>query len=243
MKNTIIFLGLIGLFFVSCKQKKELKVDEIIEETLKNSGTEFLQDVTVAFDFDQNKMEVYKKYGEFKYSRAFQDTLGNTIIDEVNNQGFVRLMNGEPLHLPENLTEKYKKKLYYFVFQGLVPYRLQQPMKTKELLGTEEVKFEKYYKIKATYENTYPAEVVYWINVDDYTIDYIGFMDMDAKTPILRVAIDEEKISGIWFSDFIRYYSDKPVSIDSLGQLYSNQELKEGKLIEVSNISIKSNPI
>ncbi|WP_196890138.1 DUF6503 family protein [Aureivirga sp. CE67] len=243
MRKYVIILGLIAIFSVSCKQKKLTKVEEIIETTLKKAGSEFLEDVTVTFDFDDDKIEVYKKYGDFKYTRTFQDTLGNIIIDEATNNGFTRLKNGEVEQLPEEMEKKYKMKLYYDVFEGLVPFRLMQPIKSKELIGTVDVKFEEYYKVKVEFENNYPSEVIYWIQTDDFTIDYIGFISHDGETPVLRVAIDETKISGIWFSDFIRYYSEKPVPIDSLDQLYNDQILKEDDLIEVDDVIIKSNPI
>src|SRR5690554_3868721 len=174
------YLTLLLLIFISCKhESKELLAQQIIDKTIINAGGDNYAHANIQFIFRDIEYSSYRKNGIFELTRKFTDSLGE-VKDVLSNSGFERYRNLERVRLPDSMVNIYSNSLnsvHYFV---QLPFGLNDAAVQKELVGKSEINGKIYYTIKVTFTKEgggadHEDEYMYWIEADDFTMDYFAY--------------------------------------------------------------------
>lgn len=231
--------------FTSCKQWERLSAQQIIDRTIANAGGQNYEEATITFTF-RNIMYGSKRHdGEFELTRTQTDSLGET-WDVLTNNGFERFVNGNKIILPDSTAVKYANSVnsvHYFV---QLPYGLNDPAVKKVLVGETQIAGKPYFEIAVSFAQEgggtdHEDEYMYWINKNDFTVDYFAYKFYTDKGGIrFRKAYNPRRINGIGFVDYENYKIEPWQSVDlkTLGALYEAGKLELLSKIETKAISV-----
>ena len=109
----------------------------------------------------------------------------------------------------------------------------------------ENINGSKYQKVKITFNQKkggkdFEDEYIYWINKETKTMDYLAYNYLvDGGGARFREAYNIRTIKGIRFADYVNYKPiEKTRDINTFGDLFQNQGLKELSKIESENIIV-----
>lgn len=241
-----ISLIILLVLFNSCKQEeKQLTAQQIIDKTIENAGGSKYDNANINFTFRDTKYSSNRKDGQFELTRSSEDSLG-TLKDVLNNNGFQRFQNEIKVDIPDTIATKYANSInsvHYFV---QLPYGLNADAVIKELVGEAEIKGKKYYEIKVTFKQEgggtdHDDIYMYWINQDDFTLDYFAYKFYTGKGGIrFREAYNPRTVGGLRFADYKNYKAEPWESVDlkTLDELFSQGKLELLSDIKTEAISV-----
>ena len=103
MRHYIYLLVLLSLT-VSCDSRTE--AEKIIDNAIAAHGGKAYEKAKISFDFRDISYEIFKSPDRFEYVREFSDSTGK-VRDVLNNEGFQRTINGQPITLSEERTQAF----------------------------------------------------------------------------------------------------------------------------------------
>lgn len=209
IKNTIsLLLMAFALSFCSTAEKPtDKKAKEIIEMCVATHGGKNYQNMDVSFDFRKYRVSIKNKNILFEYERITQDSLKNTVRDLLNNEGFMRDINGTQQTLTAKEVDKYKEGLNSVAYFVLLPFKLTDAGAHLAHIGTIKIGDQSYDKIKVWFSENgggkdYQDVFCYWINQNTHTLDYMAYAN---GGPRFRKATKRETVGGIIFQDYENY--------------------------------------
>lgn len=243
MFRYIVFLSFIVLG-ASCA-RKEMTAVEIIDNSIEAYGGQKVFNSVIEFDFRDK--HYYAKYHNYKYSlkRIFSDSTGN-IIDELHNDGFVRLRNDSIIALDEEWTGNYSRSVNSVIYFFRIPFVLKDEAAIIERLEDSEIRNKSYYKLKVSFSEDGGGEdfddtFVYWVNKENFLIDYLAYSySTDGGGKRFREAINPRNVNGLQVDDYINYEPlDLNVPIEEYEAYFAADGLTELSRIENRNVSIE----
>ncbi|MEN7547677.1 DUF6503 family protein [Rapidithrix thailandica] len=221
-------------------------LNKLVSQAIASHGGERYESFSLAFDFRGKHYTASRKGGLYIYTREFKDSLGNSIIDKLDNEGFVRSINGEKSEIPQEKSLAYSNSVNSVIYFTLLPFGLNDPAVNTEDLGVVNVKGEPYHKIKITFDQEgggtdYEDEYIYWVHQQKHTVDFLAYSyHVNGGGIRFREAINRQTIQGIIFQDYINYKPDnKDIAIENIDRLFEAGELKELSRIENKNIELE----
>ncbi len=251
-KNHLLTIVVTASFFVGCSSEKEEELPEpynieVITKAIEKACNGNCEQATIEFDFRDKHYKSTRDGGQYELERISSDSLG-TLKDVVSNNGFERFVNGEQIDLPDSLALKYSNNVNSVHYFAQLPYGLNSPAVHQELIGTDIINDKVYYEVKITFSEEDGAEdfedkFMFWVNVDDYTTDYIAYSCATNGGGIrFREAYNPRVIEGIRFVDYNNYKTDSlTVGLDKLDDLFENGGLEFLSKIETENVSVQLN--
>jgi hypothetical protein len=103
-KNIIILIFALGI--IACKDKTN-KAREIVDKSIEVHGGTKYEKFTAEFDFRKFHIKLMQNEGKFQYERISKDSANNEVWDIINNEGFLRIINGNQVTLSEKDITKY----------------------------------------------------------------------------------------------------------------------------------------
>ncbi|MDF0705958.1 DUF6503 family protein [Flagellimonas okinawensis] len=244
-----IFIPLMLVFAIGCKQepKKELTVQEIVDNSIADSGGKMFNDYKVTFDFRDKSYTSENVEGQRVFKRI-SDLDSTQIVDVKRADDFERYMNDSLVMVHDTMAVKYANSInsvHYFV---RLPYGLNDAAVNKELLGKETIKNKEYYKVKVTFDqqgggDDFEDTYLYWFDIESFKPDYLAYdFHVNGGGQRFRKAYNERYINGIRFVDY-ENYKPKTDGLDILeiGQLFDKGELELLSKIELENITVTEN--
>lgn len=234
------FLFSIG-FLTNCQTSD--KATTIIEKSIQAHGGEMYQQAKIDFDFREKHYQYINKSGRFEYSRTFKDSAGQEIQDILTNEGLIRTINGKKMDLTEEEVYKYSYSLNSVIYFMFLPFKLRDPAVVKEYLGEESIKGKKYHKILVYFKQEgggedFQDKYVYWINTEDFFIDYFAYSYIVNKGGTrFRAAFNRREVEGITFQDYHNLGAEVDTDVKIMGKLFEKGELKE--ISEIENVGIE----
>jgi hypothetical protein len=218
----------------------------IIDKAIQASGGDRYLNTTIDLDFRDKHYRARRKGGNFSYQRSWTDST-STIVDEVNNEGFSRSVNGTITSIPDSMVSRYRASTNSVLYFALLPYGLNDPAVKKELMGETKLEGTSYYIVKITFDQQDGGEdfedtFYYWINKKTFLIGYLAytFSENSGSDTRFRKAINTRSIEGIVFHDYINYKPITPSSaIEKAEEMYGSGQLVELSRIELTNIAVK----
>ncbi len=231
------------LLFFACQPKNEAQ--KIIDQAIAKHGGAQLSHAQLSFDFRERHYEVKLNQGQFQYESMFEDSLGNTLHDELDNEGFSRKVNGEEINLSEEDNSRFTNSLNSVVYFALLPYYLNDQAVNKKLLGQTMIKGEPYHEIEVTFNQEgggadHEDVYIYWVHQQNKTMDYLAYSyHTDDVGTRFREAYNVREIGGIRFADYINYEGTlENFSLEDYETLFEEGKVKEFSRIELKNIEV-----
>lgn len=232
-------------FLMSCSSNNPQK---IIDRAIEAAGGAKYLTARIEFDFRDRHYIANRNGGLFSYERLFTEPNDSTqkVHDILNNDGFTRAINGQAVAVPDSMSVRYSASVNSVLYFALLPYGLNDAAVRKKLLGETVLQGKKYFLIEVTFEQTgggedYQDVFYYWINQNDYRIDFLAysFMENNEIGYRFRKAINSRVVNGILFQDYINYKPSGLETLDRLQRLYESGDLVELSKIELQNIIIR----
>lgn len=243
-----IFVLGIFMIFMSCKKDnkpEETSAQNIVDRSIEVSGGHRFEYSTIAFDF-RDKIYKARRYGNaYNFQRAFE--LDNdSIVDILDNNGFVRFVNNERVVLKDSLVSKYAPSVNSVHYFSVLPYGLNDNAVNKKFLEEKIVKGKPYYKIEITFDEDGGGEdfedvFIYWIDKETYMVAYLAYSynEDDGKGMRFREAYNERLINGIRFVDYKNYKPKEPsIALYNVDEEFNKDSLELVSTIELKNISV-----
>ncbi|TJY36057.1 DUF6503 family protein [Pontimicrobium aquaticum] len=243
----ILYSLILMVVVTSCKQEKALTAQEIVDKAIEVSGGEKYKASTISFDFRDIHYKAIRNNGMYQYERVFNDSLGK-INDVLSNDGFKRFINEKQVKVVDSMAAKYTRSVnsvHYFV---VLPFGLNDAAVNKEYIGDATIKNKGYYKIKVHFNqegggDDFEDVFMYWINKEDFKIDYLAYSYMDSPTELglrFREAYNERYVNGLRFVDYKNYKpEDGILDLIALDSLFESGKLKLLSKIENVNIEVE----
>ena len=235
------------VFAIGCKQepKKELTAQEIVDNSIADSGGKRFTDYKVTFDF-RDKSYVSEHVDGQRVYRRISDLDSTTITDVKRGNEFERYMNDSLVMVHDTMAVKYANSInsvHYFV---RLPYGLNDGAVNKELLGKETIDNKEYYKVKVTFDqegggDDFEDTYLYWFDLKSFKPYYLAYdFHTDGGGQRFRRAYNERYVNGIRFVDYENYKpKNKGTDILEIGQLYDKGELELLSKIALKNIVVE----
>ncbi|HLV15529.1 MAG TPA: DUF6503 family protein [Xanthomarina sp.] len=247
MKQLIFIPVLCSLFFGGCKKTEPtvLNAQEIVDKAIEVAGGNKFDASTIEFDFRDKHYKAIRNHGEFSLERHFNDSIF-TLRDVLDNEGFYRFVDNEPLELMDSIAAKYSASVNSVHYFSVLPYGLNDAAVIKTLLGEEMLKNKNYYKIEVSFKQEGGGEdfddvFLYWIDKETFKTDYLAysFHEANGLGYRFREAYNERYINGIRFVDYNNFKpKDKEPTLKELGSLFENNNLELLSKIELNNVTV-----
>jgi len=227
------------LMLQSCETKSEAQ--KIVDQSIAAHGGQLFEKAKITFDFRDRNYQIFKSPNSFEYIREFTDSTGQ-VRDVLNNEGFQRTINGEPVQLTEERTGAFSRSVNSVAYFAFLPYGLNDPAVFKTYLGEDEIDGKTYHLVKVTFSEDGGGEdfddiFLYWFDKETFLIDYLAYSyHTDGGGVRFRKAIQQHSVNGLIFKDYENYKPEnKNTPVDQMGNLY-----KEGKLELLSEILLEN---
>lgn len=238
-----IYILLVFVLCLGCKNKHEIKTlegKEIIDAAIKVAGDSIFNSSVITFKFRDKLYRAERNEGLFSLNREFsQDS--QFVTDVLNNKGFKRYINKQPLVLTDSMATAYAASVNSVHYFSVLPYGLQNKAVKPKNLGIENIGEEQYFKIKVTFNKEgggedYEDVFMYWFKVDDFKLTYLAYSYEEESEVGMRFreGYNERYISGIRFLDYKNYKPKINIPIEELAKAH-----KEGQLELVSDIKLE----
>ncbi len=237
--------GILLVFMAFCmpscstaQKSDDKKAQKIIQLCVAVHGGKSYQNMDVSFDFRKFKVRIQNNNNLFTYERTTEDSLKNTIHDVLNNDGFVREINGSKQPLTAKDLDKYKEGLNSIAYFVLLPFKLTDAGAHLAYIGTTKIDNQDYDKIKVWFSaegggKDYQDVFCYWINQKTHTLDYLAYAN---GGPRFRKAIKRETVKGIVFQDYENYeILDKTIPTFDYDKAFTEGKAKLLSKIEQTN--------
>lgn len=238
---TSIFSGIfIGLFTPVQSQD----VNDIIDTVVEKAGGENYKQAVVHFTFRDKKYRSQREEGVYALERI-QYLKDDQIRDVVSNSGLKRFINGCERKVEDSLVAKISDGVNSVHYFAMLPYGLNATAVNKKLVGESKIGKNVYYKVEVTFDQDgggtdYEDEFMYWINKNNYTVDYLAYKyAVNGGGIRFRKAINPRVVNGLRFVDYINYKTDSlETPLEQLDKMFESDALKEVSKILLENISV-----
>ena len=242
---------LLSAFVMACSspQKKEKaepksKVQEIVDEAIAFHGMEGLNNAEFSLTFRNIDYTYKNNNGMFEYTRTQTDSIGQTVFDVMNNDGLVRLTDGDTTEITEEKRAAYTRSVNSVIYFFRLPFGLNDDAVNKTYVGEREMKGKTYYEVKVTFAQEGGGEdfddvFLYWFDKEDYSMDYLAYLyHTDEGGMRFREAINSRRVNGVMIQDYINLKpEDERMDIMNIAKLYNAGELQV--LSEIINEDVK----
>lgn len=215
-----LFLPLL-IVFIACESDEPLPeappenpAQTIVDQAIAEHGGAVLNHAIVEFDFREFHYTITRDGGMYRYERTFTDSTGAAIHDVLDNEGITRSINGEPVTLTPEETNRIATPLNSVPYFALLPYNLKDPAVQKRVLGEVVLAGEPYDKIEVTFQQAgggrdFEDRFIYWFHRDHHTMDYLAYaFHVDDGGTRFREAYNVRTIGGVRFADYHNFVSD-----------------------------------
>ena len=242
------------LIMASACTSPSITGQQVVNHAIAKSGVAKLKQANASFSFRNFDYTYQYKDGRYTYTRSQTDTLNNTTIDVLTNDGFVRSINGAVVELTEKEKSTYRRSVNSVVYFAFLPLWLNDAAVNKELIGTFTIHETLYYKVRVTFDKQGGGEdhddvFYYWFDANDYSMDYLAYEYNTGRGGIrFREAYNTRNINGVTIQDYknlkpIITNLKRTIALEDIDKAYLNDQLVELSVIELKNVVINTDTL
>jgi hypothetical protein len=258
MNRYFIIVAVIMLIAVGCKDFKksdrntsqieksaqELSdetTQSIINEAIKAHGGTLYDSAYYQFVF-RDKLYSFENKNGYTYKVNSKDSLGNKIVDLLQDGKLTRTVNNEQVELSKKDIAKYSEALNSVIYFATLPHKLKDKAVNKSGAGETIINGEDYDVIKVTFGKVgggkdHDDVFMYWINKKSHYINYLAYSySVNEGGVRYRSAYNPRTIDGIRFQDYINWEAPVGTPLKELPAMYEKGQLKELSVIETKDI-------
>ena len=167
---------------------------------------------------------------------------GQTTLDKLNNEGFVRTIDGEEAELTTKQLNGIREGLNSVLYFTMLPYKLQDQAVNAVYVREQIIKDQTYDLVQVTFDQEgggkdHDDTFLYWINQRSNTMDYLAYSyHVNGGGVRFRSAYNTRQVEGILFQDYINYKADKTTPLENLPAFWEENSLKELSLIVIEEV-------
>ncbi len=219
----------------------------IIDKAIAAHGGALYDTSYVSFTFRDRYYTRNRKQGMYTYERIFINPEDSTqeVRDILNNDGFVREINGKQVSVPDTMAFKYSNSINSVIYFALLPYRLNDPAVIKRYLGQSTIKDVPYHKIEITFQQEgggkdFEDVFIYWVHPENYTVDYLAYLYYTDEGGIrFREAFNPRTINGIRFQDYVNYKLSDEYPVHIVDSMFNSDSLEKLSEIILEDIEVR----
>lgn len=223
-------------FLVGCSSNND--ASQIVQDAIKAHGGNNYNRLQVQFIFRNKNVMLYQRRDSFNYATIYKDSTGQSIKDELSNQGFHRKIDGQIKALPDSMAMAYKEVVNSIAYFVLLPYKLSEPAVQLEYLGQIKMEDNIYNKIKVSFKQEsggtdYKDVFCYWFNTKTKMLDFLAYSN---GGPRFRKATKRTTVKGVVFQDYENYeLLDTSLNSIDYDSAFIKQQVKLLSKIEQTN--------
>jgi len=239
------FTPLLSLIIISAcsspqkeKAESKSKVQEIVDESIAFHGMDGLNNAEFSLTFRGIDYTYQNSNGAFEYTRSQTDSIGQIVLDRMDNDGLIRLTNGDTTAMTDEKRAAYTRSVNSVIYFFRLPFGLNDSAVNKSYIGETEIKGKAYYEVKVSFAQEDGGEdfddvFLYWFDKEDYSMDYLAYLyHTDEGGMRFREAKSARRVNGVLIQDYVNMRpEDETMDIMDIGQLYN-----EGELVVLSEI-------
>ncbi len=236
----LVFLLLI--VSATCCRPGSEDPQQIVDRAIESHGGITYSSSIIEFDFRGRHYYRFRENGNFEFRREWEDTAG-FITDILSNSGYTRKINGNPVQVEDEWEGKYTRSVNSVIYFALLPFRLNDEAVLKTLNGVVSINGKDYYEILVRFRQEgggedYQDEFLYWINKDNYEVDYFAYSyETDGGGIRFREVIEKIRVGNVLFQNYRNYSEPKDESIELNNIL---EKYKKGQLPLLSEIILEN---
>lgn len=217
----------------------------IIDQAIEAHGGALYKQVEIGFNFRDIHYQILKTANRFEYSREFTDSTG-VVMDVLNDEGFNRTVDGEPVALKDEKRQAYTNSLNSVAYFAFLPYGLNDPAVRKEWIRETALEGGSYDLIKISFNEEgggedFDDEFLYWINNENHQVDYMAYSyHTEGGGVRFRKAVNSRMINGIRIQDYENYMpAGERTPVENLQELYQSGQLELLSQIVLEDIQVE----
>jgi len=234
-------LLLLAILILSCsKTESEFTAQQIINKSIKASGTDKVSQSKIAFTFRDKGYSATRNNGQFEFTRSY-----DSIKDVLSNSGFMRFIHGEQVVLTDSVANNYKNSVNSVHYFSVLPFGLNDTAVQKKILPSIVIKGQPYYKIEVRFSEEGGGEdfedvFVYWVHQKSFLIHYLAYeFHTNGGGFRFREVTSEEIIAGIRFVNYANYKPNKQITdVKIIDSLFIADNLNKVSDIILKNIQV-----
>lgn len=249
LKHVGFALSALLFITISCEQAAEeapkSKAQQVVDNAIAYHGLKPMDNAELEFKFRDMTYTYSRNDGMYMYTRTQTDSTGAIVVDEMNNDGLIRYIDGEVAEITEERRAAYTRSVNSVIYFLLLPYNLNDTAVIKEYNGEIEMKGKKYHELRITFQlegggEDYSDIFLYWFDAEDYSMDYMAYLYYtDGGGLRFREAINPRRVEGVLIQDYINMKpEDEGMDIMDIDELFVAGELKELSRIIQENVEI-----
>lgn len=248
----ILILLMVGCKDFSKEQKDGVGIEKsdqlsketanaIIDNAIKAHGGKLYETVQYQFVF-RDKTYSFNNQNGYTYWVKATDSLGNRVVDTLQNGIFTRNVNNEKIELSSKDVAKYSNALNSVIYFATLPHKLSDAAVHKDYLGETVIHGEDYDIVKVTFEEEGGGEdhddvFMYWINKKSHYINYLAYSYSTNNGGVrFRSAYNPRTIDGIRFQDYLNWEAPVGTPLERLPALFEKGQLKELSKIRTEDV-------
>lgn len=240
-----LLVVLLSLIAFACKtEEKKLSAQEIVDKSIQVSGGDLYLNSIITFDF-RDRHYISEQKGSKKTLKRILKNDTIHLLDILYISSFERFKNDSLVSLPDSLAVKYGNSVNSVHYFSKLPYGLNDQAVHKELLEETEIKGEKYFKVKVTFNqegggDDFDDTYIYFFNKITFKPDYLAYdFHVNGGGMRFREAYNERYINGIRFVDYNNMKPlDANVSVLKIDSLFNSNRLELLSKIELKDITV-----
>tara|TARA_R110002074_G_scaffold149035_4_gene301236 strand:- start:60597 stop:61403 length:807 start_codon:yes stop_codon:yes gene_type:complete len=213
----------------------------IVNEAIKMHGGKLYDSAHYQFTF-RDKVYSFENKNGYTYKVSSKDSLGNKIVDIMQNGQLSRTVNNELVKLTEKDIAKYTEALNSVIYFATLPHKLNDKAVKKAGVGETTIKGEDYDIVRVTFGKVgggkdFDDVFMYWINKKSHYINYLAYSySVNEGGVRFRSAYNPRTIDGIRFQDYINWEAPVGTPLKELPAMFEKGQLKELSRIETKDI-------
>ncbi len=234
----------IALIAAACQQGPE-GPEAVVQAAIERHGGDVFEGVHMQWDFRGIPFEVMRDDGRFRYQRTVTDSLGQAVVQVIENEGSWIEVNGERRELDPRARARLETAVNSVVYFGFLPFRLDDPPVRLADLGTSQVEGQPYQKIQVTFQQEgggpdWEDRFIYWFHETDHTLDYLAYREAtEVETTRFRKAVNRREIAGLLVQDYENYTGDPDVGdVAEYDRLFEAGGLRLVSMVEFDDLQV-----
>ena len=222
-------------------QSAVAKGEALVASAIAAHGGSAYETAHYEFVFRGKTYTFHNQQDLYTYTRTVAKD-GQIILDKMNNDGFVRKVDGVTAEMTTKQMNGTREGLNSVLYFAMLPYKLKDKAVNALYFGEQIIKGKPYELVQVTFDQEgggkdHDDTFMYWFNKDSQVMDYLAYSyHVNGGGVRFRTAYNSRMVDGIVFQDYVNYKAAVTTPLEKLPALWEANKLKELSRIETEAV-------